>query len=119
MTPNNPTPGDELVERLRQVDLWLSAHYDDEAEEHGCTIDDAISALEALRTRDEAARSSTTEVERLRKLVSVMADALDVADAEIAVACGMDTSPRWNAAFQTVVKARNALQSKDHSHAGR
>lgn len=43
--PKNNIPDKTLVERLRNVNDWLSAHYDDEAEEHGCAIDDAIIAL--------------------------------------------------------------------------
>lgn len=110
MTPNNPTPGDELVERLtpfydfinepwrgrgdiEPMDVREYRHELNRKWEPLCRF-----ILEALRTRDAAARSSTTEVERLREALR-----------EIEHAESKEIARRI---------ARAALQSKDHSHAG-
>jgi hypothetical protein len=136
MSDNNPTPGDGLVERLRGLlakatpvpwefdgcslsDFgreypcsmsmeWIPNTFDSDDDarekENGELMAAAVNALpalldelEALRTRDEASRSSTTgEVERAVRDVGSKTISLDAA-------CEI---------------AREALQAKDHSHAG-
>jgi len=92
MSDNNPTPGDDLVERLLSVaDAAIRKDGSD------IPLGELLrEAAQALRTRDEAARSSTTgEVERAVRDVGSKTISLDAA-------CEI---------------AREALQAKDHSHA--
>jgi hypothetical protein len=99
MTPNNPTPGDELVERLERVAGRSIGfrHATDPDDRLMIRRGDVQAAVLALRTRDEAARSSTTgEVERAVRDVGSKTIGLDAA-------CEI---------------ARDALQAKDHSHVG-
>jgi hypothetical protein len=63
----NPLPlvGDReaLIERLSAANAWLSMHYTDEAEEHGCAIDDAILALRPtdLQAENEQLREALAQ----------------------------------------------------------
>ncbi|WP_343518071.1 hypothetical protein [Sphingomonas sp.] len=130
MTTNHPTPGDELVERARAIcaearpehaEGFLTGKYDASSTE-------MRAVLIALRTRDEAARSSTAEVERLRAsaqwLASQMTSAeILAADDEHFGSLSAEErihmmGERRRARDAAILGAREALQSKDHSHAG-
>lgn len=134
MTPNNSTPGDELVERCAKAYADATGYYVEFHRGLSSVSADKIrtgiraALVEALRTHDAAARSSTTEVERLRAsaqwLASQMTSAeILAADDEHFGSLSAEErihmmGERRRARDAAILGAREALQSKDHSHAG-
>lgn len=172
MTTNHPTPGDELVERLRgllanatarpwrvfesrfgsdviaimkgnqprrdqrgdhvrrwpEIVAWPGFDASDVPHRYRRVnaelMVEAVNALpalldelEALRTRDEAARSSTTEVERLRTALVAAEPHVETLHS-LVIGGGRSKSDAAKIVWRDLCKVRAALQAKDHSHAG-
>ena len=146
MTTPNPTPGDELAERLRYLHEQASEPEPadlvtvDTAARPLCSSNTNIwrdyytrissarqsiatlvpEILESLRTRDEAARSSS-KVERLRAALAVADEALcDYACHAVGAPCirSVDqcASECGKQAGDALLVVRAALEAKDHSN---
>lgn len=138
MTTPNPTP-DELVERLIKAYIatrtparpgtpdWAMVRQSLECELFARAV--SVIIAEALRS-NEAARSSTTEVERLREdalngvnmgVATGLEMAIEVAE-QIERQQDTDHGAANSGGAQAVadaLRARFALQSKDHPHGSR